>query len=85
MIPENAIRLRSYLIWLEAGCPDGKAIEHWLRAKSELEAEYLATPLGFDCECNVMPRPAILRPPQRMTSARIPTAEREMAPIAATQ
>lgn len=85
MIPENAIRLRSYLIWQAAGCPDGRAIEHWLRAKSELEAEDSATPLGFDCERNVMPRPPILRPPQRMMSVRIPIAERRTPSIAATQ
>ena len=36
MIPEDAIRLRSYLIWQAAGCPDGRAIEHWApRANSK--------------------------------------------------
>jgi hypothetical protein len=34
---ENAIRERAYEIWIEEGKPDGKAAEHWLRAKRELE------------------------------------------------
>jgi hypothetical protein len=75
MIPEDAIRLRSYQIWQRQGCPDGKAVEHWLRAKSELEAEYRASPLRFDFERNVIPLPTIRRPPQRATAARIPARE----------
>lgn len=42
-IPEDAIKLRSYQIWQREGCPQGEAIEHWLRAKAELEAELSAT------------------------------------------
>jgi len=34
---ENAIRERAHEIWIEEGKPDGKAAEHWLRAKRELE------------------------------------------------
>ena len=36
---EEAIRLRSQLIWEREGCPEGVAQDHWLRAKAELEAE----------------------------------------------
>lgn len=32
---------RSYFIWENEGRPEGKALEHWLRAQSELEAEAL--------------------------------------------
>ena len=93
MIPEETIRLRSYLIWQRAGCPDGKAVEHWLRAKDELEAAYeVSLTWADDCERTVWPRLPILRPPQRLTSARIPAAERRAPPaerraptIAATQ
>jgi len=42
VLPEDAIRLRSYLIWQQEGCPDGRALSHWLRAKAELEAELRA-------------------------------------------
>jgi len=41
-IAENDIRLRSYLIWEREGRMPGKEIEHWLRAKAELEWEALA-------------------------------------------
>ena len=34
---ENAIRERAHEIWIEEGKPDGKAVDHWLRAKWELE------------------------------------------------
>lgn len=34
---ENAIRERAHEIWIEEGTPDGKAVDHWLRAKWELE------------------------------------------------
>ena len=83
MIPEDAIRLRSYLIWEKAGCPDGKALEHWHQAKDELEAEFVASLCWLeDCERMVMPRLPILSPPKRLTSARVPAGEWR-APIAA--
>ncbi len=80
-LPEDFIRLRSYLIWQREGCPQGKALDHWLRAKAELEAELHATttlntqlgagpllrkPLAF-----VMPRVLISSPPCRSVAARI--------------
>ena len=34
---ENAIRELAHEIWIEEGKPDGKAAEHWIRAKRELE------------------------------------------------
>jgi Protein of unknown function (DUF2934) len=93
MIPEETIRLRSYLIWQQAGYPDGRALEHWLRAKAELEAAQEASLTWADeCERIVWPRLPIMRPPQRLTSARIPpterrapAAERRPPAIAATQ
>jgi hypothetical protein len=86
MVPEEAIRLRSYLIWQAMGCPDGKALEHWLQAKDELAGDYVSLLSRLDeCECEriVMPRLPILRPPQRMTAARIPPGERRAPAIAA--
>ena len=35
-IPEEQIRLRSYYIWQEEGCPTGHELDHWLRAELEL-------------------------------------------------
>ena len=34
---ENAIRERAHEIWIEEAKPHGKAAEHWLCAKRELE------------------------------------------------
>jgi hypothetical protein len=36
---EEAIRERAYLIWIEEGRPEGRDMEHWLRACGELERE----------------------------------------------
>jgi hypothetical protein len=66
---EEAIRLRSYLLWQSEGCPDGDALNFWLRAKVELEAEQsagrpLRTPSAF-----VMPRlPISPRPSKRIAT-----------------
>jgi len=70
-VPEDAIRLRSYLIWQQEGCPAGKALSHWLQAKAELEAELRSgllprVPLTF-----VMPRVPISLPPKRRISVKI--------------
>jgi hypothetical protein len=36
-IDEHRIRRRAHEIWLEEGGPEGRALDHWLRAKWELE------------------------------------------------
>ena len=33
------IRERAYLIWVDQGRPQGRELDHWLRAKWELERE----------------------------------------------
>ncbi|HKM70415.1 MAG TPA: DUF2934 domain-containing protein [Stellaceae bacterium] len=44
---EQAIRERAYAIWKEEGRPDGKALDHWLRAEAEIisATEQQASPL----------------------------------------
>ena len=37
MVTEEQIRERAYLIWEQEGRPEGKALEHYLRAKQILE------------------------------------------------
>lgn len=32
----SAVAQRAYEIWQREGCPDGCAMEHWLRAEAEL-------------------------------------------------
>ncbi len=38
-INEDHIRERAYGIWIEEGRPDGREVEHWLRASKEFEGE----------------------------------------------
>lgn len=35
----GAIAHRAYEIWQRAGCPDGRAMEHWLQAEVEMAAD----------------------------------------------
>jgi len=39
MNTEQAIRERSYFIWEREGRPEGRNVEHWLLAESEVRAE----------------------------------------------
>ena len=72
---EDAISLRSYFIWENEGRPSDKALEHWLRAKAELEAELeaavKAAPSEEDMANFVMPRPPISTPPSRSEATKI--------------
>jgi hypothetical protein len=36
---EETIRERAYLIWIEEGRPEGRDVEHWRRARGELDSE----------------------------------------------
>jgi hypothetical protein len=39
MISEDEIRERAHRIWMEEGCPHGRDVEHWEKARQELERE----------------------------------------------
>lgn len=41
---ENMIRQRAHEIWVEEGMPEGREIEHWLRARRDL---------GLDLDMNI--------------------------------
>jgi DUF2934 family protein len=36
---EEAIRERARAIWLSEGMPEGREVDHWMRARRELEHE----------------------------------------------
>ena len=36
---EEAIRERAHAIWLSEGMPEGREVDHWMRARRELEQE----------------------------------------------
>ena len=93
MVSEEAIRQRSYEIWQQEGRPEGKALEHWLQAKAELEREeqrarpkfrtfdYYMTRYRFEeWQRTVQPKPRISAPPQVLMAKRI---SREDRPVAA--
>jgi hypothetical protein len=33
---EELVATRAYQLWLAEGCPDGRALEHWVQAQHEL-------------------------------------------------
>ena len=72
---DEAIRERSYYIWEREGFPEGKDLEHWLRAKAELEAEeethWRDKAVLIGSPYFVMPRPLISAPPRKTTARRI--------------
>ncbi len=68
---EDAIRLRSYLIWEREGCPKGRECDHWLRAEAQIYSELRAVPPLRRATSIVVPRMPISRPPRRSVSARV--------------
>ena len=38
MAREHLVRSRAYAIWESEGRPDGRDVEHWMRASQELDA-----------------------------------------------
>lgn len=91
MVSEEAVRRRSHEIWLKESRPEGKALEHWLRAEAELEAEqrrrefriaeYKAVYRFEELRQRfVLPRPSISAPPQVTMARRV---SRDDHPVAA--
>ena len=39
---EDKIRARAYAIWQQEGCPEGRSLDHWLKAESEISTDLLA-------------------------------------------
>lgn len=74
-ISEKQIRARSHAIWQAEGCRNGHALEHWLRAKAELAAEYQKACQALQSEQLpadiVIPRLQISRRPYRHEASRI--------------
>jgi hypothetical protein len=38
-VKDDLIRERAYIIWIDEGRPDGREVDHWMRAKWELERD----------------------------------------------
>ena len=86
-IAEELIRQRSYEIWQRDGRPHGMALEHWFRAKAELEADFRRIPLSaarivvFEDHPDelVCPRPTIAYPPRKLVAQRLREQDRPRA------
>ena len=70
-VPEDLIRLRSYQIWQEEGCPNGRDLAHWLQAKAELEAQWRGDQPPGKASTFVTPRVPISEKPNRRTAAKV--------------
>ncbi len=90
MVSEDAIRRRSHEIWIEQGRPEGRDLEHWLRAEAELEKEQQKRDLRTvayhtliyrveERQRAVLPRPRISAPPQVRIAQRIAQDSRPAA------
>ena len=53
---KDAIRTRAHQIWVEEGKPDGRALDHWVRARWELEQESGSETMLEKLERNFEPR-----------------------------
>jgi hypothetical protein len=68
-VSQEAIRLRSYQIWQEEGCPKGEELAHWLQAKAELETQWRSDPPLRRPRSFVTPRvPISMRPNHRLAA-----------------
>jgi hypothetical protein len=90
MVSEEAIRRRSHEIWVQEGRPEGRALEHWLRAEAELGKEQERREFRTvayhtmlfrleERQRTVMPRPRISTPPQIQMAQRIRQDSRSAA------
>jgi hypothetical protein len=80
MVAEQNIRIRSYLLWEAAGGPPGQAVEFWLQAEAELEAESRDAPKPWVAIVTApVPRVLVYSQPHRMAATRIQSPDREPA------
>jgi hypothetical protein len=84
-LPEEAVRIRSYLIWEREGCPAGKELDHWRQAREELQAELHAGPSLHKSTAVVAPRLPISTRPNKTVSIRFTLKQASARVTAATR
>jgi hypothetical protein len=62
---EHAIRERAYHLWIESGCQEGRAQDHWLAAQRSL----LGALLGASDAAEVPAKPKKTRAPRKKRAA----------------
>lgn len=63
---EARIRQRAYELWVEDGCPDGRASAHWTRAETLIAGEEALAGLSVPAEPSVMAAPLPAKPVRRV-------------------
>ncbi len=66
---DSDIRVRAYRIWEAEGRPGGRALDHWLRARSELENEVVVNAPATPAAAKMPPKPAA-RPPVKSSKTK---------------
>lgn len=56
-VGKSDVAMRAYQIWASEGCPEGRGLDHWLRAETELAVTASPTVVAED-------------PPRQASSAR---------------
>lgn len=90
MALEERIRQRSYEIWVQEGCPEGRAVQNWTQATAEIEREleverqaarfeYHTVLYRLEEWRRVQPKPRITRPPRVIMASRVDRAYRPVA------
>lgn len=68
---DEALKQRSYLIWQREGCPMDAALDHWVRARTELEEE-----IRRQRSADRSGGEALLRDTSRFVTPRLPISTR---------
>lgn len=72
----DEIRHRAYILWNQDGCPEGRALEYWLRAEAELASEGQAAGGGGGNGAEAPRAADEPEPPARPTWARAKAKEK---------
>jgi len=85
VVSEHHIRIRSYLLWENAGRPQGRDLEFWFRAEAELlvNSSCAVAPEAKSEKPVIVPRVPVCAALRRTISMRIPPRERLFQAIAA--
>ncbi len=66
---EDRIRSRAFEMWQDEGCPDGKDLEFWLRAESELLQEPLKAAKALAAKAKKAAAKAPAKPAKKASAA----------------
>lgn len=59
---EEQVRQRAYALWMDGGCVDGQALQHWSAAERELAATLKAGTKAASKRVRVVTKPLVVKP-----------------------